>query len=79
MIRVWVETVDDPLRDDRAAVFDWGRRQMVRLLRPRGFGDIDVDGIALLSVIEAFGSSPRKPIEVDAAMHVIEHGFLGRT
>jgi AcrR family transcriptional regulator len=79
MIRVWIEAGDDPLRDDRAAVIDWGRWQMARLLGNRSFGDADVDGIVLLAVIEAFGSQPREPVEVDAAVHIIERGLLGRT
>ena len=77
MIRVWVEAVDDPMRDDRAATFDWGRRRLVRVLRDRGFGDVDIDGVVLLAVLEAFGSHERQPVEVDAALHVVEHGFLG--
>ena len=77
MIRVWVEAVDDPMRDDRAAIFDWGRRQLARLLRDRGFGDVAVDSLVLLAVLEAFGSREREPVEVDAAVHVVEHGFLG--
>ena len=77
MIRVWVEAVGDPLRGDRAAVFDWGRRRMVRLLQGRGFGDVEVDGLVLLAVVEAFGSVPREPVEVDAAVHVVQRGLLG--
>jgi AcrR family transcriptional regulator len=79
MIRVWVEAAaDDPLRSDRAAVFDWGRRRVVRLLQDRGFGDVDADAVVLLALVEAFGSVPRQPLEVDAALYVIERGFLGR-
>jgi len=78
MIRVWVEAVDDPLRGDRAAVIDWGRWQMARRLGGRDFGDVDVDGIVLLAIVEAFGSQPREPVEIDAAVHVIERGCLGR-
>ena len=77
MIRVWVEAIDDPLRSDRAATFDWGRRQMARALAGRGFGNADVEGIALLGVIESFGSEPRQSSEVDAAVHVLQQGFLG--
>ena len=78
MIRVWVEAVDDPLRDDRAAVIDWGRWQMASRLGDRAFGDDDVDGIILLAIVEAFGSQPREQVEIDAAVHVIERGCLGR-
>ena len=77
VIRVWAEAVDDPMRSDRAAAFDWGRRRVARLMQGRTFGDVDVDAVVLLAVIEAFGSLPRDPVEVDAAIHVIEHGFAG--
>ncbi len=79
MVRVWVEGgLDDPLRTDRAAVFDWGRRRVARVLRGRDFGDVDADAVALLAFVEAFGSVPRKAVELDAALHVVERGFLGR-
>ena len=77
VIRVWAEAVEDPMRSDRAAAFDWGRRRVARLMQGRIFGDVDVDAVVLLAVIEAFGSLPRDPVEVDAAIHVIEHGFAG--
>lgn len=77
MIRIWTQAVEDPMRDDRAAVFDWGRRRLVRLCPDRDFGDVEIDAAILLSFIEVFGSMPREPVEVDAAVHVVEHGFLG--
>jgi AcrR family transcriptional regulator len=78
MIRVWVEAGGDPLRDDRAAVFDWGRRRMARFLQGRPFGDLGVDALVLLAFVEAFGAVPREPAEVDAGVHVVRRGFLGR-
>ena len=69
-------TGDDPLRADRAGVFDWGRRRVRRVLAGRDFGDVDADAIALLAFVEAFGAVPRRPVEVDAALHVVERGFL---
>jgi AcrR family transcriptional regulator len=79
MIRVWVEAVGEPFRGDHAAVFDWGRRRMARLLTGRSFGDADLDGLLLLAMVEAFGSVPRSATEVDAAVHMVERGFLGPT
>lgn len=76
MIRVWAEAADDE-RADRAAPFDWGRRQVARLLRGRPFGDHEVEAVVLLAVVETFGSTPRSAPEVDAAMHVLERGFVG--
>ena len=76
LVRVWVEAVDDTLRDERAAVFDWGRRRLAGLLADRGFGDVDVDGLLLLAVLEVFGSVPRSDVELDAALLVVERGFL---
>jgi hypothetical protein len=79
MIRVWAEAVDELMRGDRAPAFDWGRRQLVRVLTGRGFGDVDIDGLVMLAMVESFGSVPREPAEVDAAVHVVEQGFLGAT
>ena len=77
MVRVWVEAGhDDPLRADRAAVFDWGRRRVKRVLNGRDFGDVDLDAVGLLAFVEAFGAEPRTPSEIDAALHVLERGFL---
>lgn len=78
MIRVWTEAIEDELRSEHAAVYDWGRRRVSRLLERRGFGDVDADGIVLLAVIEAFGSMPREPVEVDVAVRIVERGLLGR-
>jgi AcrR family transcriptional regulator len=78
MIRIRVESVEGPLRDDRAATFDWGRRQLARALRDRTFGDEAIEGLVLLGVMEAFGSQPREAVEVDATVHIVERGFLGQ-
>jgi AcrR family transcriptional regulator len=78
MVRVWVEAgFDDPLRAYRAAVFEWGRRRLARLLHDRPFGDLDADAVVLLAFVESFGAEPRQPAELEAALHVLERGFLG--
>jgi AcrR family transcriptional regulator len=78
MIRVWAEAAEDPMRVDRAAAFDWGRRRMVRALRDRPFGDAELEGVTLLAAVETFGSIPRDTTALDATVHVIEQGLLGR-
>jgi AcrR family transcriptional regulator len=78
MIRVWVSVVDELLHDDRAGVFDWGRRQAEQLLRGRTFGDRTVDALVLLGFIEAYGSRPADTSTLDAAVRVVEQAFLGR-
>jgi hypothetical protein len=78
MIRVWVEAVEEVLRTDRPAVFDWGRRRMARLLTGREFGDIDMDAVVLLATVEAFASYQREPAELDAVVRIVERAFLGR-
>ena len=64
------------MRSDRAAAFDWGRRRVARPMQGRTFGDVDVDAVVLLAVIEAFvaarsgrdrcgdplGSAPASPV-----------------
>lgn len=77
LIRVWVEAVETELRDERAAVFDWGRRRLVRLLGQRSTGDPAVEAVVLLAVVEAFGSAPAAFADVDAAIRIVERGFLG--
>jgi AcrR family transcriptional regulator len=77
LIRVWVEAVETELRDERAAVFDWGRRRLARLLAGRDGGDVEIDAMILLATVEAFGSAPADSADVDAAIRVVERGFLG--
>jgi AcrR family transcriptional regulator len=78
MIRVWVEAVEEVLRTDRPAVFDWGRRRMARLLAGRGFGDVEMDAVVLLATVEAFAYHEREPAELDAVVRMVERGFFGR-
>jgi AcrR family transcriptional regulator len=77
MIRIWVEAVGEPLRDSRPAVFDWGRRHMARLLAGREFGDVDLEALVLLALVEVFGSVPTAAGDLDAAVLMIERGFFG--
>lgn len=81
MLRVWVDAAlgDAALTADSAPALDWGRRQMVRFLRPRGFGDLSTDAVVLVALLSRFGVREQPPAVVDAAAHVIEHGLLGRS
>ena len=67
---------DATFRTDSTAAFDWGRRRVAHLLRPRGFGDVDSEayGGGLLST---FGSRERPAPTIDAAAHIFERGFPG--
>lgn len=80
MIRVWVDAAlqDDGVHDESAPVLDWGRRRLAHALRPRAFGDPDTDAIVLLSLLDTFGARERPPRLLDAAVLVVERGFLGR-
>ncbi len=80
LVRVWADatSADPHLRSESAAVFDWGRRRMAGFLRPRGFGDIDTEAIAMVALLEAYGARPRAAAATDTAALVIEQGFLGR-
>jgi AcrR family transcriptional regulator len=80
MIRVWVDAaLEDPaLSADSAAAIDWGRRRMVRFLRPRDFGDVDTEAVIMVALLGAFGARERAAPTIDAAAHLIERGFLGR-
>jgi AcrR family transcriptional regulator len=80
MLRVWVDAaLEDPtLRAESAPLLDWGRRRMSRYLRPRAFGDIDIEAVILVALLGVFGARPRPAAEVDAAAQIIERGLLGR-
>lgn len=80
MLRVWVDaSVQDPgLRVESAPLLDWGRRRMARYLRPRGFGDVDVEAVVMVALLGVFGARTRPPAEIDAAAHVVGRGLLGR-
>lgn len=77
-VRVWIEAIEGPLRHDRAAVIDWGRRRLARMLRARAVGDVHVDAEILLATMEVFGSRPRTKAELDAVLTLIERGLVGR-
>ncbi len=80
VLRVWVDAAyDDPeLRADSAAAYDWGRRQLVRFLHPRGFGDVESEALIMVALLGAFGARARSAATVDSAAFVIERGLLGR-
>ena len=77
LVNVWIEAIEGPLRDERAAVIDWGRRRMATMLNARALGDVDINAVILLSVIEEFGSKTSTKAGLDAALLLIERGFLG--
>jgi AcrR family transcriptional regulator len=79
MLRVWVDAaLGDPLlRAEYAPPLDWGRRRMSHYLRARGFGDVEMDAVVVVALFGVFGARPRPATEVDAAVHIIERGFLG--
>jgi AcrR family transcriptional regulator len=80
MLRVWVDAAleDAELAADSAPPLDWGRRQMVRFLRPRAFGDVDTEALVLEAMLARFGMRPQPARTVEAAAHIIERGLLGR-
>jgi len=80
MMRVWVDAaLEDPaLRAESAPPLDWGRRRMARYLQPRGFGDVDLEAVVMVALLAVFGARQRPGVEIDAAAHIIERGFLGR-
>ena len=71
MLRVWVDAAlqDPALRAESAPLLDWGRRRMARYLRPRGFGDVDIDAVVMVALLGVFGARQRPAAEVDAAVH----------
>jgi AcrR family transcriptional regulator len=80
MLRVWVDAAlqDPALRVESAPPLDWGRRRMARYLRPRGFGDVDMEAVVMVALFGVFGARERPAAEIEAAAHIIERGLLGR-
>jgi AcrR family transcriptional regulator len=78
ILQVWVDASlqDATLRINSAPALDWGRRSLVPVLDPRGFGDVGTDALVMVALLSAFGAMPR-PAPVDAVAHIIEHGLLG--
>jgi AcrR family transcriptional regulator len=76
LVNVWIEAIEGPLRNERAAVIDWGRRRMATMLSERALGDADIDAVILAAIIEEFGSKTCTKAELDAVLLVIERGFL---
>jgi AcrR family transcriptional regulator len=75
LVRVWIEAIEGPLRRDRAAVTDWGRRRMATMLEGAELGDVDIEAEVLMAVVEVYGSKPRTKAELDACLGLIERGF----
>jgi AcrR family transcriptional regulator len=80
MLRVWIDgALQDPtLRAESAPLHDWGRRRMGAFLRPRRFGDVDMDAVVMVGLLGVFGARERGPAEIEAAALVLERGLLGR-
>jgi hypothetical protein len=80
MLRVWLDAArsDRELRIESAPLLDWGRRRMARALGARGFGDPDMDAVVMVALLGVFGPHRRPDVDVDAALHIIERGLLGR-
>ncbi len=77
LVRVWIEAIEGPLRQDRAAVTDWGRRRMATMLQARELGDVEIEAEILMAIVEVFGSRTRTKAELDACLMLIERGFVG--
>lgn len=77
LVRVWIEAIEGPLRQDRAAVTDWGRRQMASMLQGCELGDVGIEAEILMAIVEVFGSRTRTKAELDACLTLIERGFVG--
>jgi AcrR family transcriptional regulator len=80
VIRVWVEAGvhDAPLRAESAAALDWGRRRMARVLRRRDFGDIEVEAVVMLGLLDSLSGQELSANVVSGTAHIIERGLLGR-
>ncbi len=80
MMRVWVDAAlqAPALRAESAPPLDWGRRRMSRYLQRRGFGDADMEAVVMVALLGVFGVHQRSAADIEAAVHIIERGLLGR-
>jgi len=81
MLRTWIDaTIQDPsLGVDSAPVVDWGRRRFAHYLEPRDFGDVEMDALLMVALIDAYGATPRPAAMTDAAAVIIQQGMFGRS
>jgi AcrR family transcriptional regulator len=79
MLRVWADAIaDDPLLAmESSAAIDWGRQRLVKFLESRGFGDVEVDALLMMPLLDAVGGIRNVPAPIDAAALVLERGLLG--
>lgn len=81
MIRVWSDALresGDPVAES-APTLEWGRRQIVRRLAPRGFGEVDVEAAVFLAFLAVLGSRERSGSTLDTAALLIDRAFFGGT
>lgn len=79
MIRVWSDALresGDPVAES-APTLDWGRRQIVRRLAGRAFGDVEIEAAVLLAFLASLGSRERAASTLDTAALVIDRCFFG--
>lgn len=77
--RTWIAGArqDPDLAAGSAAVVDFGRRQMAANLAGRPYGDVDLDGLVLLAVLDVFAARPRATADLEAAVHIVSTGLFG--
>ena len=80
VIRVWVDAGvhDAPLRVDSAAALDWGRRRMARVLRRREFGDVEIEAVIMLGLLDSLSGPEISSNVISSTALIIERGLLGR-
>lgn len=76
LVRAWLEATTGPLRQDRAAVIDDGRRQLAQTICTRAIGQAEVDAAILLAITDVFASQSRSNSEVGVMVTMVERGFL---
>ena len=78
IIRLWADAAADAtFRTDSTAAFDWGRRRVAHLLRPRGFGDVDSGRGCAVALLSTFVQRAARPHHRRRRAH-LRAGFLGR-
>lgn len=81
IVRLWMEELgtDEQLGATTARAFDLGVQRLTEFLAHRDFGDLDVDGLLLISMLDLnpFGPEPVAADIDDLLLQLVRRGFLG--
>ena len=79
VLQTWIDAAPHVAAPHSAPVVDWGRRRMATLLRPRGFGDPDVDALFALGLLGVLTNRRPGGVTAASASRIFDRALLGDT